>query len=181
MGNTKDYIRIEIPGCPVTKKNHQRILKNHRTGRRFIAPSEQYTEYEEYAGWLIPKLGIEKKVNVRVLYYLNAKKKVDLVNLLECTCDILVKYGAIKDDSSAYIGSHDGSRVLFDKDRPRAEIYIEPFVERAYTPVFDGNWIVREGFYVCPNCGEAFHEKTNYCSNCGKELKDDDRTEPCNR
>lgn len=172
MDSTKHVIKIEIPGCPVTKKNHQRILKNHRTGRRFIAPSEQYTEYEEYAGWLIPKLGIEKKVNVRVLYYLNAKKKVDLVNLLECTCDILVKYGAIKDDSSAYIGSHDGSRVLFDKDRPRAEIYIEPY---------EGEWEHKGGFYICPRCGEAFHEKTNYCSNCGKELKDDDRTEPCDR
>ena len=109
---------------------------------------------------------------MRVLYYLNAKKKVDLVNLLECTCDILVKYGAIKDDSSAYIGSHDGSRVLFDKDRPRAEIYIEPY---------EGEWERKGGFYICPRCGEAFHEKTNYCSNCGKELIDDDRTEPCYR
>ena len=126
MDNTK-LCKIEIPGCPVTKKNHQRILMNHRTGRRFIAPSEQYTDYQEYAGWFVPKLGITEKVNVRCLYYMGTKRKVDLCNLLECTCDILVKYGAIKDDSSEYVGSHDGSRVLYDKKRPRVEIYIEPY------------------------------------------------------
>ena len=124
MDNGKHY-RIEIPGNPVTKKNHQRILKNHRTGGRFIAPSEQYVEYQEYAGWFIPELGISEKVNVKCLYYMETHKKVDLVNLLECTCDVLVKYGALKDDSSDIIGSHDGSRVLYDKERPRVEIYIE--------------------------------------------------------
>jgi hypothetical protein len=55
------------------------------------------------------------------------RRKVDLVNLLEATCDILVKFGVLKDDSSDIVAAHDGSRVLYDKERPRAEIDVEPF------------------------------------------------------
>ena len=32
----------------------------------------------------------------------------------------------------------------------------------------DEGWIEKDGFFVCPYCGEAFHEKTTFCSNCGK-------------
>lgn len=31
---------------PITKKNSQQILTNHRTGKPFIAPSKQYKKYE---------------------------------------------------------------------------------------------------------------------------------------
>jgi Holliday junction resolvase RusA-like endonuclease len=130
MDNSKP-IRIVIPGDPRTKKNHQRIFRNPRTGQQYVMPSAQYAAYEELAGWKIPKLGIEHKVNVRVLYFMSTKRRVDLVGLLQATDDILVKYGAIKDDSVKYIGSHDGSRVYYDKHDPRAEIYIEQFIERS--------------------------------------------------
>lgn len=35
---------ISLP--PITKKNSQQILTNHRTGKPFIAPSRQYKKYE---------------------------------------------------------------------------------------------------------------------------------------
>jgi hypothetical protein len=38
---------------------------------------------------------------------------------------VLVKYGAIIDDNSLIVASMDGSRVYYDKDNPRTEIYIE--------------------------------------------------------
>lgn len=50
---------------------------------------------------------------------------VDLSNLLESTCDILVLYGVLQDDNSRIVCSHDGSRVLLDRENPRAEITIE--------------------------------------------------------
>lgn len=53
------------------------------------------------------------------------KHRVDLVNLLEATCDVLVKADVLEDDNSKIVASHDGSRVLYDKANPRAEIYIE--------------------------------------------------------
>ena len=41
---------------PITKKNSQQILTNHRTGKPFIAPSKQYKKYEQAAMWyLTPK------------------------------------------------------------------------------------------------------------------------------
>jgi len=41
----EDMITLMIEGRPITKKNSQRILKNHKTGRRFIVPSEAFTNY----------------------------------------------------------------------------------------------------------------------------------------
>ena len=41
---TQKYI-ISLP--PITKKNSQQILTNHRTGKPFIAPSRQYKKYEQ--------------------------------------------------------------------------------------------------------------------------------------
>lgn len=113
-----------IPGNPITKKNHQRILKT-KDGRSFVAPSEQYKEYEEACGWFVPYEQIDFPVNVKCLYYMENLRRVDLVNLLEATCDILVKYGCLKDDDSKIVVSHDGSRVLLDRENPRVEITIE--------------------------------------------------------
>jgi Holliday junction resolvase RusA-like endonuclease len=117
----KDKIVIKLP--PVTKKNSQRIV--YRGRHPIILPSEKYEQYECDAGWFIKPLGIDYPVNVRCLYYMPTKRIVDLVNLQEATLDVLVKYGAIKDDNSRIVVSMDGSRVLYDKENPRTEIYIE--------------------------------------------------------
>ena len=122
-------IKLTIPLPPITKKNSQRILKNRFTGRRFIAPSEQYKQYEQQA---LKFLGVERlsplinyPVNVKCLFYMPTKRKCDLTNLLEAVDDILVTAGVLADDNYTIIESHDGSRVFYDKERPRTEIYIE--------------------------------------------------------
>jgi Holliday junction resolvase RusA-like endonuclease len=113
-----------ILGDPRTKKNSQRIL---RAGNRsFIAPSSAYTQYEKDCGWQLKGkgLGIDYPINLKCVYYMKTHRKVDLANLLEATCDILVKYGVLKDDCAEIVASHDGSRVKHDKDNPRVEIKI---------------------------------------------------------
>ena len=55
---------------------------------------------------------------------MDSLRRVDLSNLLEATCDILTHYGVLQDDNSRIVESHDGSRVLLDREHPRAEIYI---------------------------------------------------------
>lgn len=115
---------ITIPGNPITKKNSQRIFINKTTGKPFIKPSAQYEAYAEAAGWFIPRAEIDYPVNVQCVYYLNADRIVDLCNLLECTCDVLEKYGCVKNDCSRIIVSHDGSRVKVDRKNPRTEITI---------------------------------------------------------
>lgn len=119
-------IKITIHGPPVTKKNSQRIFWSN--GRPLIHPSKKFAEYQEAAGWYIPekyRLRINRPVNVRCVYFMPTRRRVDLVNLLEASCDILVKYCVLEDDNSGIVVSHDGSRVLYDKENPRTEIEIE--------------------------------------------------------
>lgn len=52
------------------------------------------------------------------------KRKCDLVNMLEAIDDVMVKAGLIEDDNYSIVVSHDGSRVLYDKNAPRTEIEI---------------------------------------------------------
>lgn len=70
---------------------------------------------------------IDVKSNLKCVYYMPTRHKVDLTNLLNATCDILVEAGVLKDDNSKIVASHDGSRVLYDKENPRVEIYIEVY------------------------------------------------------
>ena len=125
-------LEITIPGRPITKKNHSQIRRNARTGKPFLSPSDQYKAYAAAAGWYIParaRLGLTGRYNVKCLYFMPTRHKVDLCNLLEATCDILKDCGVVADDESKIIAAHDGSRVLYDKDNPRAEIYISELEE----------------------------------------------------
>lgn len=113
---------------PISKKNSQQILINRATGRPFISPSRQYKEYERNSLWFIPKLTkpIDYAVNVKCLFYMPTRRKCDLTNLLEAIDDIMVKSGLLADDNFTIIESHDGSRVLYDKENPRTEVQIVP-------------------------------------------------------
>ncbi len=52
------------------------------------------------------------------------RRKCDLTNLLEAIDDIMVECGLLADDNYTVIHSHDGSRVMYCKERPRTEIEI---------------------------------------------------------
>ena len=124
-------LKITIPLPPTTKKNSQRIVVSRSTGKPFILPSEQYKDYEAKARWFIPKqkTPIDYPVNVKCLFYMPTRRKCDLTNLLEAIDDILVNAGVLADDNYTIIQSHDGSRVYYDKENPRTEIYIEEVKE----------------------------------------------------
>ena len=127
-------MRIIINLPPITKKNSQQIFFNHQTNRPFIAPSRKYKQYENDAGFYLLRAGRysgEDPVNVKCLFYMPTRRRVDLVNLLESADDILTHYGVVIDDSAEYIAAHDGSRVLYDKDNPRTEIYISKLEDLA--------------------------------------------------
>lgn len=120
-------IKFLIPLPPITKKNSMRIVQNRKTKRPYLLPSRQYKEYETAAALhLIPRppRPIECELNVKCLFYMPTRRKTDLTNLLEAVDDILVHAGIIADDNYTIIASHDGSRVLYDKHRPRTEITI---------------------------------------------------------
>ena len=119
-------MKIVLYGDPRTKKNSARILKS-RSGGRFVAPSKAYVDYETDCLRQIkkPHSPVSARVNVRCVYYMATRRKVDLANLIEATCDILVKAKVLADDNSQIVAAHDGSRVDYDKKNPRAEIWIE--------------------------------------------------------
>lgn len=122
-------IKFIIPLTPISKKNSQQIVANKRTGRPFIMPSKKYKEYERVAMGFLPKLRqikpIDNPVNVKCLFYMPTKRKCDLVNMQEAILDIMVKGGVIADDNYSVVQSMDGSRVFYDKENPRTEVYIE--------------------------------------------------------
>ena len=127
-------IKFTIPLPPVTKKNSQQIryryVSDKRTGgykrAPYIAPSQAFTNYENAALWFVPKgKQINTPVNVKCLFYVADRRNYDLTNLLEAIDDIMVTAGLLADDNYTVIESHDGSRVLYDKENPRTEVYIE--------------------------------------------------------
>lgn len=118
-------LRIWLPGDPRTKKNSQQIRR--RGSRRWVAPSAAYRRYAAESVLRIPsaaRLHIDHPVNVQCVYHMATRRKVDLVNLLEATLDILVEAGVLADDNSRIAASHDGSRVQYDRDNPGVEIII---------------------------------------------------------
>lgn len=119
-----ESVEFTIEAAPVTKKNHQQIMINRRTGKPFVMPSKQYRAYQEAAKWFVPHETVTGPVNVRCLFYMPTRRRVDLVNLLEAADDVLVYAGLLEDDNCAVICGHDGSRVLYDRERPRTEIVI---------------------------------------------------------
>lgn len=116
---------------PHSKKNSSQIctLKN---GRTLLLPSKLYKKFENECLDLIQedlKLYINKPTTIKAHFYCKTRRKIDLTNLLEALDDMLVKAGVIEDDCRDIIASHDGSRVFYDKENPRIEIWIEDFKE----------------------------------------------------
>lgn len=60
---------------------------------------------------------------------------MDDLNLYASLDDILVHEQILKDDCVKFIRNRDGSRVLYDKENPRAEIYIYRYKEE------DDEWL----------------------------------------
>ena len=119
MALTEHYT---IPLPPVTGQKCP-VCKRGRLAR--LLPSKKYREYEEAALWCLRrKEPITAPVNVQCLFYMPNARRVDLVNLLEAACDVLVAAGVLADDNSDIVRSHDGSRVCIDRENPRTEIYI---------------------------------------------------------
>lgn len=138
-------LKIVIPINPVTKKNHGQMIPikstkiNPKTGkaetkmRNIMLPSKPYQEYEKKCKQYMPTLErpIDFPINLKVLYFMETRRKCDITNLLQATCDILVKYKIIEDDNYSIVASFDGTRASYDKGNPRCEIYIERIKEDA--------------------------------------------------
>lgn len=128
-----------IPLDPRTKKNSHRIVGCGKRcpvcgkyARQFVKNGKTTTEYAfQAAQYLHPKPESPIAGPVRLVYrlYTGTWHRKDDLNLYEALDDILVKEGILQDDDRKIIRSRDGSRVLYDKENPRAEIYIFDYQE----------------------------------------------------
>jgi len=119
-----------IPIDPKTKKNSMDIKYRHSSSGYaipYISQGETYKQFERDCGYFLRKIpkAIDVPVNVRMVFYRETNRRVDLCNLENAILDILVKYGILADDNINIVASMDGSRVLHDKEKPRTEITIE--------------------------------------------------------
>lgn len=123
-------MKITIYGDPRTKKNSQRVVWAGQKQR--VIQSKAYMAYMRSA--MLQIIGkyrqqLSGPVNVKCVYFMQTRRKVDLVNLLEATCDILKETSVVLDDNCKVIAGHDGSRVCYDKECPRVEIEITEMEE----------------------------------------------------
>lgn len=121
-------LKLILRGDPRTKKNSQQIIR--AGNRRMVISSPQYRAYERECLLQIPhkfKQRIDMPINLQCVYYMPTRRRVDLVNLLEATNDILVAAGVLEDDNCRIVAAHDGSRVDHDKYNPRVEITITSY------------------------------------------------------
>lgn len=123
-----EELKIVIGIEPRTKKNNSEVRFNRKTGKPFVSPSPAFKNYQDKCSlYLYPlrhALKGESGLNVKAIYYMKTKRRVDLNNLHNALHDILVHYEIVDDDNSNIIAATDGSRVKYDKDFPRTEITI---------------------------------------------------------
>ena len=125
MSETRE-IKLTIYGNPVTKKNSQRMV--YAKGRIIPLPSAKYSAFEKDAKKQLVEQykgePIDYPVNLECKYFMQTRRKCDLVNLLEATQDTLIVAKVIADDNFSIVARVDGSEVLYDKENPRTEIVI---------------------------------------------------------
>lgn len=128
-----------IPLDTRTKKNHMTIAGTGakcpvcgKKARQFVRQGRANTEYTARAAQFLfpkPKQPIAGKVWLVYRVFTQTKRLVDDLNLYASLDDILVSNKILKDDNRNIVRSRDKSRVLYDKENPRAEIYIYEYNE----------------------------------------------------
>ena len=120
-------IHITLNGCPRSKKNSMQIVRHGNYSS--LIPSKPYREYAKLCHAQIDDK-LRKRIDipccVKGVYFMETHRKVDLGNLINATLDILVAEKVLLDDNCEIVVHHDGSRVYYDKECPRAEIDIIP-------------------------------------------------------
>lgn len=119
--------------CPVCGKYKRQFIRN---ARRTIDYAYQATRYLHPR----PEAAIGGEVHLIYRVYTKTRRRVDDLNLYENTDDILVESGILEDDNRSIIRSRDGSRVLYDKEHPRTEIYILRYHEE------EDPWLTEQNF-----------------------------------
>ena len=115
-----------------------------------ILPSDAYKRYEAQAAQYLsnkPEKPSDTPIQITCVYLMplnkdgsEPKRQLDLVNLLEATCDILVKHKIIADDNSHIVRSVDGSRIFYVADDPKTYITITEIDNEEDKSLYPESW-----------------------------------------
>ena len=108
--------------CPYCGKPKKQFIRQGIANQKYIVDAYPYLRPK-------PAVPIDRPIHIKYLFYMGTRRKVDKLNLQAAADDLLVLAEIIKDDNSSIVKSHDGTRVLYDKENPRTEIYIYDFEE----------------------------------------------------
>lgn len=133
--NMAKIYKYTVPLAPVTKKNSPQIFYMgarcpvcNKGKTASVMPSAAYLKYERAAVYYLtpkPKKPIDTPCRVETRFYMPTRRRCYLANHIEAIHDILVEAKILADDDYTIIASVDGSRVMYDKENPRTEIFIE--------------------------------------------------------
>jgi Holliday junction resolvase RusA-like endonuclease len=121
-------MKFTLMGHPATKKNSS-IIVGHR-----LLPSKAYRTYAKKCKQQIKAMKLDTctelygdcTLECKAIFYCKDKRRRDLVNLMQALADILEDSGIIEND--ALIISWDGTRMVCDKENPRVEVELTPFI-----------------------------------------------------
>lgn len=108
--------------CPYCGKFQKMFIRQGKANTEYVVKAFRYLSPK-------PPSPIDTPVRVCYRFYMATHRKVDSLNLCAAADDLLVETGILKDDNANIIKSHDGTRVLYDKQNPRTEIYIYSYQE----------------------------------------------------
>ena len=124
------------PRCPKCGKHTKQFIRQGRANTEFTARAAQYMRPK-------PKKPLDGVVRIVYRLYMQTRRKVDDLNLYAALDDILVKEQILKDDNIGIIRDRDGSRVFYNKENPRAEIYIYEYREEEDHELFCSSFVRR--------------------------------------
>lgn len=130
MAEIKYIIKLEArtkKNSPVIAAAGPRCPKCGKPQKQWIRQGQAHDRFAKDAGWFlrpVPPRPIFCPVNVKTVFYMKTRRKVDKGNLEASVHDLLVESGILADDNRDIIAGTDGSRVFYDKDNPRVEITI---------------------------------------------------------
>lgn len=110
------------PRCPQCGKRQKQFIRQGHANTEYTAKAAQYLREK-------PRQPIGEPVRIVYRLYMQTRRRVDDLNLYASLDDLLVKEHILEDDNMGIIRCRDGSRVLYDKEHPRAEIYIYQYRE----------------------------------------------------
>lgn len=131
MARAKLPAHLEYIGVIYSKKNNKRILKNRKTGQRFIGQSEQsLANQRDIADQLALQWHdepIDEPVKIRVGLWQKDLTRHDLDNQLTSVLDGLVKGEVIIDDNCQRVACVECYFAGVDAKNPGAVIDITPY------------------------------------------------------